>query len=170
MSYAAAGYPPGPSGYAGLAVVGAVAARCQRAWVRLGALGVALGGVVVVEAVRQPHGGPVAALANAALVGLAWASGTGLRLASQRSAAVAEAARQAGLRQGEVARREAAEARVEAASQLHDRIGHALAAALRQAEAAGVADRLFGGRWAVSARSSVSGSERSPRRSTGGPC
>lgn len=40
VAYAAVEYPPGPSGYAGLAVVGAVvgavAARCERSWVRVG--------------------------------------------------------------------------------------------------------------------------------------
>ena len=139
VAYAATGYPPGPSGYAGLAVVGAVAARCERSWVRVGALGAAIGGVAIVEAVRHPTGGPVVGLANAALVGLAWAAGAGIRLARQRSTAVAEAARQAALAQEETYRREAAEARVQAAAELHDRIGHALAAALRQVEAAGVA-------------------------------
>ena len=140
VAYAAVGYPPGPSGYAGLAVVAAVAVRCEQASVRRVALGAAIGGVVIVEAVRHPRGGPVVGLANAALVGLAWAAGAGIRLAHQRSTAIAEAARQAALAQEEIHRRETAEARVEAASQLHDRIGHVLAAALRQAEAAGVAD------------------------------
>ncbi len=139
ITYAAVGYPPSPSGYAGLAVVGAVAALAERSSVRLVALGAAVGGVIVVEVVRQPRGGPVVAVANAAVVALAWAAGTGIRLARQRSRAAALAAHEAALAQHEAHRLETTKARVQAAAELHDRIGHALAAALRQVEAAGVA-------------------------------
>lgn len=138
VAYAALGYPPSPAGYAGLAVTGAVAARAERAWVCYTALAVALGGVIAVEVVHRPAS-PLAGAANAAFVAVAWAAGAGIRLTAQRSAAVAEAARQAAAAQHEIHHRRTVEAQLQAAAELHDRVGHALAAALRQAEAAHVA-------------------------------
>lgn len=139
VTYAALGYPAGPAGYSGLAVVAVLAVRCGRAWVRRAGLIVAIGGIAVVDDIRQLRSAPVVALANAALVALAWALGSSIRLVRERSVAIAEVAHQLKLREGEVSRREVAEARVKAASELHDHIGHALAAALRQTEAAQVA-------------------------------
>lgn len=137
VAYGALGYPAGPAGYAGLAMTAVVAARCRAGWVRIGALAVALAGIALIDAGRRPSHGLVLLTANGALVVLAWAAGTGLRLVHERSLAVAEAARQGTLHQAEVARRQMAEARLAAAAQLHDGIGHALAGALREAEAAG---------------------------------
>ncbi|MGH9069539.1 MAG: sensor histidine kinase, partial [Acidimicrobiales bacterium] len=140
VAYGGLGYPAGPTGYAGLAMVAVVAARCQTRWVRLGALVVALGGVVLIDAGRRPTHGLVLLAANGALVLLAWAAGMGLHLMHERALAVGEAARQGSLRQAEIARRHVAEARLIAAAQLHDGIGHALAGALREAEAVGQVD------------------------------
>lgn len=140
VAYAVLDYPASPVGYAGLLALAALAARAQRAALRVLGLLVGLAAVVAMDITRQPRGGAVVALANAVFVSLAWAAGTALRLWQERSISAAEAARQAHLRELEVARRELAEARVQAAVEVHDRIGHSLAAAFRQAEAAGVCD------------------------------
>lgn len=138
VAYAASRYPPTPAGYAGLAAVAVVAARCGRRSVRLAALVVPVISVAVVGAAHPAHTTMPAGLANVVMVVLAWAAGSGVRLLSERAAAVACAEREA-------SQRRAAEARLGAAAELHDRIGHALAVALRQTEAAAVASEAHRG-------------------------
>lgn len=124
-AYGALGYVASPVSFAPYLALGVLASR--RRWVALWALGAAVGGVVLIGALRPGASRSVEYLANVAVVLGCFVAGRELgswrqrhaqSVARLRSVADLEAAAAEGARLGE---------RLELSRELHDTLGHALA-------------------------------------------
>lgn len=132
-AYSSLGYPTGPFGFAGLAAL-ATLAYCRPAAVSSVGLCIGIASVAAIWGTRanDPHG--IAVVANVAMVLASWAGGVALRSNRLRSEALGERASAIAALALEEARHVADRERLEVATMVHDKIGHALAGVLRQAE------------------------------------